>query len=322
MHYHGHTHANDDEKHEHPIASRKQMLWAVLLTGSFMLIEVVGGLISGSLALLADAGHMLTDTAALLLAFYAMTLSAKPADSKRTFGYGRLQVLAAYTNGIFLILLTAWIVWESIQRFYEPNPIQSTTMLIVAILGLIVNIVVFKVLHSASGSNINVRSALLHVLGDLLGSVGAIAAALIIWQWGLLWVDPLLSVFVSILILRSAYKIIKDSSHILLEGKPQELDTQQIRQDLMALDGVADIHHMHLWSISEQEPLMTFHALLKDDYNGDNMIDVMLEMLRTKHGLIHATIQIEYSDCLENPDAVGCVDTVLKGTVSKDPVRK
>lgn len=312
MHHHGHSHANDDEAHHHPVASRKQMLWAVILTGSFMLVEVIGGLISGSLALLADAGHMLTDAAALLLAFYAMTLSAKPADSQRTFGYGRLQVLAAYTNGIFLIGLTVWIVWESIQRFYEPNPIQSTTMLIVAVLGLIVNIVVFKVLHSASGSNINVRSAMLHVLGDLLGSVGAIAAALIIWQWGILWVDPLLSIFVSILILRSAYRVIKDSSHILLEGKPQELDTEQIRSDLMELSGVVDVHHMHLWSISEQEPLMTFHALIEDDFLGDDMIDVMLEMLRVKHGLTHATIQIERSDCIENPDAVACIDTATE----------
>lgn len=312
MHHHGHSHANDDENHERPVASRKQMLWAVILTSSFMFVEVVGGIISGSLALLADAGHMLTDSAALLLAFYAMTLSAKPADSQRTFGYGRLQVLAAYTNGIFLIGLTIWIVWESIQRFYEPNPIQSTTMLFVAILGLIVNIVVFKVLHSASGSNINVRSALLHVIGDLLGSVGAIVAALIIWQWGLLWVDPLLSIVVSMLILRSAYHVIKDSSHILLEGKPQELDTLKIREDLMALEGVVDIHHMHLWSISEQEPLMTFHALIKDDYEGDTMIDVMLEQLRVKHGLVHATIQIERTSCLENTDAVTCVDTAVK----------
>lgn len=308
MHSHNHIHANDEEKHEHPVASRKHMLWAVLLTGSFMVVEVIGGLISGSLALLADAGHMLTDTAALLLAFYAMTFSAKPADHKRTFGYGRLQVLAAYTNGIFLIALTGWIVWESIQRFYEPNPIQSGTMLTVAVLGLLVNIVVFKVLHSSSGSNINVRSALLHVLGDLLGSVGAIIAALIIWQWGLLWVDPLLSIFVSILILRSAYHVIKDSSHILLEGKPQEFDTQKIRQNLMALDGVVDIHHMHLWSISEQEPLMTFHALIRDQYDGDRMIDVMLKLLRKEHGLVHATIQIERSACLEEADWVNCND--------------
>lgn len=290
------------------------MLWAVLLTGSFMLIEMVGGVISGSLALIADAGHMLTDTAALLLAFYAMRLSIKPADNQRTFGYGRLQVLAAYTNGIFLIALTIWIVWESIQRFYEPNPIQSMTMLVVAILGLLVNIVVFKVLHSAGESNINVRGALLHVLGDLLGSVGAIIAALIIWQWNVLWVDPLLSIVVSVLILRSAYYVIKDSSHILLEGKPKEMDTEKIKHDLMALDGVTDIHHMHMWSISEEEPLMTCHAFVSDEYDGDDMIDVMLETLRVNHGLVHATIQIERSDCVENSEVLGCKGVLYQET--------
>lgn len=312
MHSHGHSHANDDEKHEHTIASRKHMLWAVLLTGSFMLIEVVGGVISGSLALLADAGHMLTDTAALLLAFYAITLSAKPADNKRTFGYGRLQVLAAYTNGIFLILLTAWIVWESIQRFYQPNPIQSTTMFIVALLGLFVNLIVFKILHSASSSNINIRSALLHVIGDLLGSVGAIVAALIIWQWNILWVDPLLSVFVSILILRSAYYIIKESSHILLEGKPEQMDTEEIRDDLLRLTGIEDVHHMHLWSISEREPLMTFHAVIEDGYDGDAMIDIMLDLLKQKYGVSHATIQVEFAHCEDAMASVGCAEADSK----------
>lgn len=312
MHSHGHSHANDDEKHEHTVASRKHMLWAVLLTGSFMLIEVIGGVISGSLALLADAGHMLTDTAALLLAFYAITLSAKPADNKRTFGYGRLQVLAAYTNGIFLILLTGWIVWESIQRFYQPNPIQSTTMLIVALLGLFVNLIVFKILHSASSSNINIRSALLHVVGDLLGSVGAIVAALIIWQWNILWVDPLLSVFVSLLILRSAYYIIKESSHILLEGKPEQMDTDEIRDDLLRLTGIADVHHMHLWSISEREPLMTFHAVIEDGYDGDSMIDIMLDLLKQKYGVTHATIQVEFAHCEDVTATVGCAETDSK----------
>jgi len=311
MHNHGNNTGNSVAKDssQHSSVSRKRMLWAVLLTGSFMLIEVIGGVISGSLALIADAGHMLTDTAALLLAFYAMRLSTKPADSERTFGYGRLQVLAAYTNGIFLIVLTAWIVWESIQRFYQPNPIQSTTMLIVAILGLLVNIVVFKVLHSAGESNINVRGALLHVLGDLLGSVGAIIAALIIWQWGILWVDPLLSLLVSVLILRSAYHVIKDASHILLEGKPQEIDTGEVRQDLMAMEGVVDIHHLHLWSISEQEPLMTFHALITDESDSDELLELMLTDLKAKYGIAHATIQIERTSCRENPELVDCIDT-------------
>ena len=262
-----------------------------------MVVEVIGGIISGSLALLADAGHMLTDTAALLLAYSALYFASKPADSKRTFGYGRLQVLAAYTNGVFLIFLTGWIIWEAIHRFIEPNPIQSVSMFTVAVIGLVVNLLVFKILHSAGESNINIRSALLHVLGDLLGSVGAILAAVIIWIWGLLWVDPLLSILVAMLILRSAYYVLKDASHILLGGIPLDISLKNIRSDLMSIKGVEDIHHMHAWSLSEAEPMMTFHALVNPDMNSDLLLEQMLEMLQDEHGIGHATIQVEVSNC-------------------------
>ncbi|MHC9509674.1 cation diffusion facilitator family transporter [Kangiella sp. M94] len=301
----GHHHLNDDESHGRNVASKKHLLWSLMLTGSFMVIEVIGGIVSGSLALLADAGHMLTDTAALLLAYSALYFASKPADSKRTFGYGRLQVLAAYTNGVFLILLTGWIVWEAIQRFIEPNPIQSVSMFTVAVIGLLVNVLVFKILHSAGESNINIRSALLHVLGDLLGSVGAIIAAIIIWIWGVLWVDPLLSLFVSALILRSAYHIIKDASHILLEGAPIELSLKAIRTDLMQLDGVEDIHHMHAWCLSEDELMMTFHAVLDKDVDSDTLLEKMLVLLEQEHGVGHATIQVEVSNCLVKDEICG-----------------
>lgn len=272
-----------------------------------MVVEVIGGLISGSLALLADAGHMLTDTAALLLAYSALYFASKPADGKRTFGYGRLQVLAAYTNGIFLILLTAWIIWEAIHRFIEPNPIQSVSMFTVAVIGLVVNILVFEILHSAGESNINIRSALLHVLGDLLGSVGAIIAAIVIWIWGLLWVDPLLSIFVAALILRSAYHVIKDASHILLEGIPLGISLKNIRADLMSLEGVEDIHHMHAWSLSEDEPMMTFHALVNPESDSDGLLEDMLRLLKEEHGIGHATIQVEVGICQESEEACGLV---------------
>lgn len=262
-----------------------------------MVVEVIGGIVSGSLALLADAGHMLTDTAALLLAYSALYFASKPADSKRTFGYGRLQVLAAYTNGIVLVMLTGWIVWEAIHRFIEPNPIESISMFTVAVIGLLVNLLVFKILHSAGESNINIRSALLHVLGDLLGSVGAIIAAVIIWIWGLLWIDPLLSIFVSLLILRSAYYVIKDASHILLEGAPLSISMNIIRKDLMSIKGVEDVHHMHAWSLSEEEKMMTFHALINRDADSDHLLEKMLELLEQKHGIGHATIQIEVNNC-------------------------
>lgn len=294
--HHNH-HLNDDESHGRQVASKTNLLWALSLTGTFMVIEVIGGLISGSLALLADAGYMLTDTAALLLAYSALYFAAKPADSKRTFGYGRLQVLAAYTNGVFLILLTGWIVWEAIHRFIEPNPIQSVSMFTVAVIGLIVNLLVFKILHNAGDSNINIRSALLHVLGDLLGSVGAIIAAIVIWVWGLLWIDPLLSIFVAVLILRSAFFVIKDASHILLEGIPIGMSLNNIRTDLMSIDGVEDIHHMHAWSLSEAEPMMTFHALVDPKKNSDNLLEEMLVLLKKEHGIGHATIQVEVDNC-------------------------
>ncbi|HEY9031848.1 MAG TPA: cation diffusion facilitator family transporter [Kangiella sp.] len=295
--HHGHSHINDDESHGRNVASKKNLLWALSLTGTFMVVEVIGGIVSGSLALLADAGHMLTDTAALLLAYSALYFASKPADSKRTFGYGRLQVLAAYTNGIFLIMLTGWIVWEAIHRFIEPNPIESISMFTVAVIGLLVNLLVFKILHSAGESNINIRSALLHVLGDLLGSVGAIIAAVIIWIWGLLWIDPLLSIFVSLLILRSAYYVIKDASHILLEGAPLSISMNIIRKDLMSIQGVEDVHHMHAWSLSEEEKMMTFHALINRGANSDHLLEQMLELLEQKHGVGHATIQIEVNNC-------------------------
>lgn len=162
---------------------------------------------------------------------------------------------------------------------------------------MIVNLLVFKILHSAGDSNINIRSALLHVLGDLLGSVGAIIAAVVIWIWGLLWVDPLLSIFVAVLILRSAYHVIKDASHILLEGTPLDISMSNIRLDLMAIDGVKDIHHMHAWSLSEAEPMMTFHALVDPNKNSDNLLEEMLLLLKKEHGIGHATIQVEVENC-------------------------
>ncbi|MCW9027919.1 MAG: cation diffusion facilitator family transporter [Kangiella sp.] len=295
--HNGHNHLNDDESHGRNVSSKRNLLWALTLTGTFMVVEVIGGIVSGSLALLADAGHMLTDTAALLLAYSALYFASKPADNKRTFGYGRLQVLAAYTNGVFLVLLTGWIVWEAVHRFIEPNPIQSVSMFTVAVIGLIVNLLVFKILHSAGESNINIRSALLHVLGDLLGSVGAIIAAIMIWVWGLLWIDPLLSIFVALLILRSAYYVIKDASHILLEGIPINISMNNIRSDLMSIKGVEDIHHMHAWSLSEAEPMMTFHALVDPALDSDYLLEEMLQLLNKRHGVGHATIQVEVNNC-------------------------
>lgn len=297
---HSHDHAHD-HSHDFSSSSSGKLFWALVLTSTFMVVEVIGGVISGSLALIADAGHMLTDAAALLLAFYAVKISMRPSDEKRSFGYGRFQVLAAYTNGVFLIALTAWIVWEAIQRFQNPQPIASMSMLIVAILGLLVNLVVFKILHSSSEDNINIRSALLHVIGDLLGSVGAIIAALVIWQWNILWVDPLLSVFVSLLILKSAFRVVKDSSHILLEGTPRQVDTKEIKEKLQEIEEVTDIHHIHSWSLNDQEKVITLHANINNREKSDEVILQIQQILKSEFTIEHVTVQIEVEDCHHEP---------------------
>ena len=290
-HYRAHSHSHSN--------NRKVLLIALLLTSCFMLVEVVGGVLSGSLALIADAGHMLTDAGALLLAFSALSWSNKPADSKRTFGYARLQVLAAFANGIALIALTVWIIVEAITRFHSPQPIESLTMLVVALIGLAVNLVVFKLLHGASEGNINIRGAMLHVMGDLLGSVGAIIAAILIYFKGWLWADPILSVFVSLLILKSAWRLIKESAHILLEGSPGNIDIESIKKSLASLDKVVNIHHVHLWCLNEQKTMISLHANIEPTSEPDMILASIKQVLHDQFNIEHATIQIEQQPCAD-----------------------
>jgi cobalt-zinc-cadmium efflux system protein len=293
-----HHHSGDQHSHSNT-NNRNILLTALILTSCFMLVEVVGGLLSGSLALIADAGHMLTDAGALLLAFSAVSWSNKPADKKRTFGYARLQVLAAFTNGIALIALTIWIIVEAVGRFQNPQPIESLAMFMVALIGLVVNLLVFKLLHGASEGNINIRGAMLHVMGDLLGSVGAIIAAIMIYFRGWLWADPILSVLVSLLILKSAWRLIKESAHILLEGSPGDLDIEAIKRSLVALDKVDNIHHVHLWCLNEQKTMISLHANIAPSQTPDMILGSIKEVLREQYNIEHATIQIEQQLCAE-----------------------
>ncbi|NVJ67100.1 MAG: cation transporter [Gammaproteobacteria bacterium] len=299
-----HSHTNKNQ-HSHGNAcsghgegsSKKVLLIALIITSIFMVVEVVGGIVSGSLALIADAGHMMTDAGALLLAFAAVKWSAKPKDSKRSYGYARLQVLAAFANGIALLALTIWIVVEAVGRFNSPEPIESMSMFVVAVIGLLVNIIVFKMLHSSSKENINVRGAMLHVLGDLLGSVGAILAAILIYWKNWLWADPVLSVFVSLLIVKSALRLIKESSHILLEGTPPSLDVAKIENELSAINGVNNIHHLHVWCLNENKIVASLHATLEDLKQGDDIIAAISSKLKSKYGIEHSTIQLETKHC-------------------------
>ena len=239
-----------------------------MITGIFMVAEVAGGLISGSLALIADAGHMLTDFAALAMAWGAFRLAARPATARYTYGYDRISILVAFVNALTLFAVAGWIIWEAAHRFFTPGEILAGTMLWVAVAGLAVNLIVFWILLGADQENLNIRGAVLHVLGDLLGSIAAIAAALIIFTTGWVLADPILSVLVALLILRSAWFLLKDSSHVLLQGAPKSLDSAQMKADLMAhIESLSQIDELRVWSVTPQHPVLTLKAMLKKDAN-------------------------------------------------------
>ena len=294
------THAHDHTHYVH--ANERRMLLASVLTGAFMIVEVAGGILSGSLALLADAGHMLADFAALALAWLAFRFSRWPADRERTYGFDRLQVLVAYSSGLSMFVIAGFIVYEAVHRLSEPAPVLGGMMLGVAAAGLLVNMVVFAILHGADRDNLNVRAAAVHVLGDLLGSIGAVVAAAIIMITGWLPADPLISVLVAALIARSAWKIVRDSGHILIEGAPTGIAPGEIEADLEAnIAEIEGVHHLHAWSITEERPMVTLHARLCDGRNADAATHAIKTRLRERFGIAHATVEIEFADCADHP---------------------
>ncbi len=288
---HSHSHLPED-------SNARRLLLAFGVTAGFMVIEVVGGLIAHSLALLADAGHMLTDAAALLFAFLAVQFSRRPPNARHTFGWLRLTTLAAFVNAIALVAITVLIVWEAVQRFYHPRPVAGTTMLVIAIAGLLANILAFWILHRGSeDKNLNVRAAMLHILGDLLGSVGAIAAAIVIMTTGWMPIDPILSVLVSCLVLRSAWRLLKESVNELLEGAPVTLDITALKKKLRReIPEVRDVHHVHVWLVGEK-PLMTLHVQVIPPHDHDGLLERIHHFLEHHYQIAHATVQMEYQPC-------------------------
>jgi len=280
----------------------KRVRIALALTGTFMLVEVAGGILSGSLALLADAGHMLTDTMALALSAVAFRMSSRPADEKRSYGYQRFQILAAFVNGMSLLVIVGWILIEAIQRIVQPSPVMGQTMLIVAAAGLFINVIVFMTLHGGDQENLNMRGAALHVLGDLLGSIAAVTAALIILATGWMPIDPILSVGVALLILRSAWHLVKRSGHILLEGAPEWLDVGDMQAKIIAGNPeVKEIHHVHVWGLTPQHPMLTMHVALQQiQPDTTAIVRSIKELLRREYGINHSTIEIECEDCADD----------------------
>lgn len=292
---HSHSPASGDD-------NAKRLMLAFGVTALFMVIEVIGGLVSGSLALLADAGHMLTDAAALLFALMAVHFARRPPNTRHTFGWLRLTTLAAFVNAIALVVITILIVWEAFQRFSHPQPVAGATMMAIAVAGLVANILSFWILHRGSAEqNLNVRAAALHVLGDLLGSVGAIVAALVILYTGWTPVDPILSVLVSCLVLRSAWRLLKESVNELLEGAPVSLNIPQLKRDLCrSVPEVRNVHHVHVWQVGEK-PVITLHVQVVPPHDHDALLGRIQHFLAHHYEIGHATIQMEYQPC-NGPD--------------------
>ncbi|HHG1306152.1 CDF family zinc transporter ZitB [Klebsiella pneumoniae] len=292
---HSHSHSSVQAPDN---SNARRLLWAFIVTAGFMLIEAVGGVISGSLALLADAGHMLTDSAALLFALLAVRFASRPPNARHTFGWLRLTTLAAFLNAIALVVITMLIVWEAIQRFQHPQPVAGVTMMVIAVAGLLANVLAFWILHRGSEErNLNVRAAALHVLGDLLGSVGAIVAAVVILTTGWTPVDPILSVLVSCLVLRSAWRLLKESLNELLEGAPRSLDVAALQRDIRrSIPEVRDVHHVHVWLVGEK-PVMTLHVQVVPPHDHDALLNCILHFLEHKYEIAHATVQMEYQPC-------------------------
>ena len=288
--------------HAHDNSNLRRITIALVLTAVFMVVEVIGGILSSSLALLADAGHMLTDTMALALAAVAFHVGKRPADAKLTYGYQRFQILAAFVNGLSLLLIVGWILFEAVNRFLAPEQVLGGTMLVVASAGLVVNIVAFTILHGGDRDNLNIRGAALHVAGDLLGSVAAIVAAVIIIYTGWMAIDPILSVAVAILILKSAWVLVKRSAHVLLEGAPEWLDMESMHERLVdKIPEVAGIHHVHVWGMTPQDLMLTMHVCVNTEpTKPTDIIRQIKVLLREEYGIGHSTIELETDDCADH----------------------
>ena len=286
----GHSHASDA-----PVASLRI---ALALTAALLIVEVIGGLLSNSIALLADAGHMLTDVAALGLALFVAWFSRQPVTPQKTFGYLRWEILAAFVNGATLLLISAWILWTAVLRLRSPEQIESGLMLIVAAAGLIVNLIAARLLYRSSAHSLNARGAYLHVLGDLLASVGTIAAAIAIRYTGWLTADPIASILTTVLIMRGAWRLVRESVDILLESTPAHIPLPAVRGQLEAIPGIESVHDLHVWAVTPAVVSMSAHCIVREPEKHQHVLEHIHDAMRL-FGIEHVTIQLERDEMLD-----------------------
>lgn len=291
---HLHAHLDGDARHTHVIEGRSQaaLAMALGLTLLFAVVEVFAGFMSNSLALISDAGHMVTDAAALGLALLAQAIAKRPPSSRHSFGFVRAEALAAFVNSLAMLALVGWIAWEAVQRLLHPQAVQGGVVLVVAAIGASINLLVAWIL-SRDNQSINTRAALVNVMGDLLGSIAAIASGAIITFTGWVRVDPILSIFVALLILRSTSGILRESYHFLMEAVPHEIDYLEVGADLKAIEGVLDVHDLHVWDMSPGHPALIGHLEIASLERWPTVLAAVRAMLREKHGIDHVTLQPE-----------------------------
>lgn len=309
-HEHIHTQGPATERDLKPLA------WTLVLVLIYMVAEVIGGLLTNSLALLADAGHMLSDAGSLGLALFAMSVARKPRSADKTFGYHRTEILAALANGLTLIVVAVFIVIEAWERFESPQPVDGSTMMWIAVGGLIVNLAGLKILHAGHGhgdhghageghsESLNLRGAWLHVLADTLGSVQAIGAGALIWAFGWDIADPIASVLIALLVFGSSWPLLRDAVNVLLEGTPPHIDADEVAEALRGVDGVESIHDLHIWTITSGFESLSVHARVQNR-EGDDILAEIRSMLHDRFGIEHCTIQIETSE-IEEACCAGC----------------
>jgi cobalt-zinc-cadmium efflux system protein len=285
---HGHNHVTDNER---------LLRRAFVLIAGFMLVEVAGGLLANSLTLLADAGHMLLDASALGFSWYALAQSRRLDDERLSYGYHRWEVLAAFINGLTLMALVAWILVEAAGRLQTPHVMLPAPALAVASVGLLVNLIAYRWLHQGSDSA-TVRSAALHVLGDLLGSVAAIVAALTVWLTGWPYADPLLAVAIAAILGRGAWRVLSEATHILLEGVPEGIHLDTIASTLTEkVPGVIGVHHLHAWALTAEKPMLTLHASVTEPADLSEVVNRIKSVLNDEFGIDHSTIQVDHGRC-------------------------
>jgi len=292
-HHDGHTHSHGD-----PRDQVRRLRLALAITATFLVAEVVGGILSNSLALLADAGHMLTDVAAIALSLFVAWFSRQPHDQRRTFGYLRWEILAAFLNGATLLLVSALIAVEAVLRLRQPEAVESGLMLVVAVAGILANIVAALVLHPASEASLNLRGAYLHVVGDLLGSVATVVAALLVRYTGWLIADPIASILMTLLIVRGAWRLVRESVDVLLESTPAHIALGSVRKQLEAIPGIESIHDLHVWTVTSNVVAMSVHAIVREPERHQHVLEHVHDAMLL-FGIQHVTVQLERREMYE-----------------------